>query len=182
MPPNKSTHSVATTNETQDLAEMLFEHIEAQVNRADTKAGLILAADTLFATTLATMSKGVALALFAPASSPIERLNALVTILMFVAVFISAIYALVIARPVLRLPKRERKLFFFGRIVEFNAPEFIRAFTSQSPAQAREGLLNEVYTLAQIADRKFRRLQRSFDFLIAALALWALIQVILAVT
>lgn len=159
---------------------MLFDHIEAQVNRADTKAGLILAADTLFATTIATMSKGIVLALFAPASLPIERLGALLTILMFVAVFVSAIYALIIARPVLRLPKRDRKLFFFGRIVEFNATDFIRTFSGQSLAQAREGLLNEVYTLAQIANRKFLRLQRSFDFLIAALVLWAMIQIITA--
>ncbi|MBI5303939.1 MAG: hypothetical protein HY868_17515 [Chloroflexi bacterium] len=181
MSQSKSMTQASATDETEDLAEMLFDHIEAQVNRADTKAGLILAADTLFATTIATMSKGVVAALFAPAFAPLERLSALLTILMFVAVFVSAVYALIIARPVLRLPKRERKLYFFGRIVEFNAPDFIDAFSKQTVKQAREGLLNEVYTLAVIANRKFLRLQRSFDFLIAALVLWAMIQVIMAV-
>jgi hypothetical protein len=182
MPHNKSTSPVSTTDETEDLAEMLFDHIEAQVNRADTKAGLILAADTLFATTIATMSKGVVVALFAPTSTPMERITSVLTILMFVSVLISAVYALIIARPVLRLPKRDRKLFFFGRIVEFTAPDFIRTFSGQSPAQAREGLLNEVYTLALIANRKFIRLQHSFDFLIAALVLWALVQVIMSLS
>lgn len=53
---------------------------------------------------------------------------------------------------------------YLGRVIEFSAPDFIRRFAGQS--------------LAQIANRAFMRLLRSFDFLIAARVLWVMIQVV----
>ena len=42
--------------------------------------------------------------------------------------------------------------------------------------------MNEVYTTAQIANEKFMRIRRSIDFLIIAVVLWALVQLVLAVS
>ena len=168
------------TDHVRTMAAMLFEFIETQINRADTKAGLILAADTLFATTVTVLSKGALVNLFDNAVPPLPRLTALLTILMFVALLISAVYALIVARPILRIPKRDRTWFFFGRVAEATAPDFIQAFSSQTPEEIQVRLLNEVYTISLIAQRKFSRVQRSFDFLIAALLLWAALQVLLA--
>jgi len=45
-------------DEITDMAVFLYDLIENQITRADTKAGLILAADTVFATVLIVLSKG----------------------------------------------------------------------------------------------------------------------------
>jgi hypothetical protein len=57
--PQKST-SLNHEEEVTKAAILLFEHIEEQINRADTKAQLTLAADALLAGTLAFLGKGTA--------------------------------------------------------------------------------------------------------------------------
>lgn len=167
-------------DEIRDLSANLFNLIESQITRADTKAGLILAADTVFATAASMLSKGVFLNLVDNAAPFNVRLTALLTVLTFAALLCSTIFALLVARPVMQAHGAGGTLFFFGRISLMDHEEFIAKFTQQSSAEFRQSLLTEVYTTAQLARKKFMRIQYSLDFLIAAILLWGAIQIVAA--
>ncbi len=170
----------AGEDDIRGLAILLFDHITTQINRADTKAGLILAADTLFATTIAALNHGVVLNLFDPAASFSNRLIALGTILMFVALLVSAFLALIVTRPVLPIGKGNN-LFYFGQIARLKEQEFMTRFGCQSPNEIRVALLGDIHEQARIASDKFVRARTSLDFLLVALTLWAVLQATMAV-
>lgn len=162
-----------------ELAAFLFNLIEAQITRADTKAGLVVAADTVFATALLLSSRGT-LALVGDGSAPpLERAAGALLGVLFVTVLASTLCALVAARPTLKVRDDEGTLFFFSRISRMGHDEYVNTFAAQDPALLRKALLTEVHNTAQIAMRKFRLIRYSLDFLIAAIALWAVVQVVL---
>ena len=164
----------------RDLAAFLYDLIENQITRGDTKAGLILAADTVFATAVSLLSKG-AIANLVTSSVPMaNRLIAVLTILTFAALLFSSLFALQVARPMLKGHSAGGTLFFFGRISQMSQEDFIAQFASQSPADLRSSLLTEVHTTARLASKKFIRIRYSLDFLIAAMFLWGMIQIVVA--
>src|SRR5262249_35749440 len=83
-------------------ASMLFEHIEGQINLADTKAQLTVAADTLFLAAVATLGGGV-LADMLNGNAPLlnQVMGALNLVLLGLLVF-SLLFALLATRPRLR--------------------------------------------------------------------------------
>ncbi len=171
---------IVDPDEIKDLAVMLYEHIEAQINRADTKAQLILAADTLLATTIAALGKGILADLFGVSTDGAHRMTALLATLMFAALLTSAFYALVVARPILRSHDGGTTLFYFGQIAKSNSQDFIAKFSGLSPVEVKQSLLTEIHAMSEIAKRKFVWVQHSLDFLVAALVLWSLNQVLQA--
>lgn len=58
LPSGERLQQKASFDEVLELAKMLFEHIESQINRADTKAQLTLAADALLMSALTLSGKG----------------------------------------------------------------------------------------------------------------------------
>jgi pseudouridine kinase len=167
-------------DEIRDLAAFLYDLIENQITRGDTKAGLILAADTVFATAVSLLSKGTLVNLVTNSVPMANRLIAVLTILTFGALLCSTVFALQVARPILKGHSAGGTLFFFGRISQMSQQDFIDKFTNQSPAELRSSLLTEVHTTAQLASKKFLRIRYSLDFLIAAIFLWGMIQIVVA--
>jgi Family of unknown function (DUF5706) len=167
-------------DEIRDLAAFLYDLIENQITRGDTKAGLILAADTVFATAVSLLSKGTIANLVSNSAPLANRLIAALTILTFAALLCSTLFALQVARPILKAYSAGGTLFFFGRISQMSQQDFIAKFSAQSPTELRESLLTEVYTTARLAGIKFLRIRYSLDFLIAAIFLWGLIQIVVA--
>lgn len=173
-PPNKEEH--LDQKDVHQLAGFLYELFESQITRADTKAGLIIAATTVFAAGLILFSKGALLNVFnASASFPI-RLTGLLMVLTFISLALSMIYALLVARPILQDQGAGGTLFFFGKISRMPYAEFVEKFSSQSAEELREALLTEVHTTARLANQKFIRIRHSLDFLIGAVILWSLVQ------
>ena len=158
---------------------LLFEHIEEQIGRADTKAQLTMAADALLAGTLATLGKGVAKSLLSPTSPALDRLTDLLTILMFLALACSFFWALRVVNPHLRGSK-QFTLMYFGGIAQMNEDAFIDTFRNQSLNDLKVSTLAQVHTKARIAQIKFARVRWSVNFLIASLACWAIIQLLFA--
>ncbi len=181
MKPSELIEQAGAADDIRGLAILLFDHISTQINRADTKAGLILAADTLFATTIAALNRGIVLNLFDPATALVNRIMALAMLVMFAALLVSAFLALVVARPVLPTGNGHT-LFYFGQIARLKAQDCLTRFACQSPDEIRSALLTDSHEQAQIANNKFVRVRSSLDFLIAALTLWAFIQIMMAVT
>lgn len=165
-----------------ETAVYLFNIVEAQITRADTKAGLVIAADSVFATALLLISRGALLALFSPTGTFAERLNAVAILAIFVLLLISTLAALVATRPALKVRNDEGTLFFFGRISRMEHEHFVESFALQDTHELRHALLTEVHNTSQIAARKFRLMRTSIDCLLGAVSLWVIIQVLYGLT
>ena len=170
-------------DEITNLAAFLYALIENLITRADTKAGLILAADTVFSTVLLVLSKGAIVNLLDNSAVFASRFTGLLTILTFAALLLSSIFALLVARPII-LPGQEASssLFFFGRISQMSIQDFVKQFSSQSSAELRNSLLTEVHITARLVYQKFIRIRYSLDFLIVAVMLWAIMQIMVALS
>lgn len=176
-------HETVAEQELRTLAAFLFNLIEAQITRADTKAGLVIAADSVLITAaLFQTPHSAILKVFAPTASFSERGISLCMVLMFGTLFCSIMYGLLATRPNLRVKGGGETIFFFNRIAQYRHPEFLGVFSKLSSAEFHSALLTEVYNTARIASVKFTRIRYSIDFLIASVILWALIQLFIALT
>ncbi len=169
-----------TRSDIMRLAILLFDHIEGQISLADTKTQFTLAADTLLAAALTLSGRGMAYNIFDPAAPVGSRVAAGINLLTLAALVVSIYYAALAARPTLNVPKHSRTLFYFGHIARLGEREFLDVFPAQSEVEMREGILVQVHAKSVIANHKFTRARRSISFLILALALWALLQVVVA--
>jgi hypothetical protein len=169
-----------TPNEIRDMAAFLYELIESQITRADTKAGLIIAAATVFAAGLIIFSKGALPNVFNAALPTSERLTGLFIVLTYVALAISVTFALLTARPIMRAHTNDRSMFFFGNISRMAYPDFLEQFSRQSNQQLYDALMVQVHTTARLAHQKFLLIRYSLDFLIVAVFLWTLVQLMIA--
>ncbi len=177
--PNES----VTEQELRTLAAFLFNLIEAQITRADTKAGLVIAADSVFITgAIFQLRHGTLLKLFDGGASFVERGISVLMILLFAALLVSIFYALRAARPALFVKGGGETIFFFNRIAQYTHKEFLDMFSKQSSSEFHAALLTEVYNTARIANEKFARIRYSIDYLIVSVALWTLIQVLFAIS
>jgi len=178
LPSGEHLQQKASFDEVLELAKMLFEHIESQINRADTKAQLTLAADALLMSALTLSGKGASFKSLIAMVSIVEKLVAFLGLLMFISLIISMYFALsVVARPTLRIPRQHRRvLFFFRHIAELTEDKFIEQFSNQTLDEIRESILSEVYGKALVANRKFVGVRNSINFLILALVLWVAMQ------
>lgn len=170
----------APADDQTDVARFLFEHMQGQINFADTKAQLTLAADALLAASVSPLVRGAALNLLDPASPVLIRVAGAASLLMFAALLLSIYFSLVVARPTLNVRESQFSLFYFGHIARSSEAEFIARFTRSSPDELRTAILAQVYAKAKIATRKFAASRVSLNFLFAALALWAVAQGLLA--
>lgn len=169
--------------ELRTLAAFLFNLIEAQITRADTKAGLVIAADAVLITvSLLLTRRGAIIIIFDPTTSLLDTLMSFFTVCMFGALFLSMLTALVATRPSLRVKGGGETLFFFGRIAQYTHSEFLKVFSEQSVAQHHASLLTEVYNTARIASNKFKLVRYSIDGLLVALFFWACIVIEIALT
>lgn len=179
MPPLEASNSPGTAQ----LAAQLFEHMQGLINFADTKAQLTLAADALLAAIITTMSQQMMANLLNSNALPLARIAGLLAVLMFVALLLSIYFALVVARPVLRVSgAKSNSLFYFGHIVQYSEKEFVEAFMSLTGEEAEAALLTQIYARSKIVWRKFNAIRRSLDFLVVALVLWIAAQILLAFT
>lgn len=163
------------------LASMLFGHIEDQLTLADTKAQLIIAADTLLAATTAFFLNRDAIArFFISTASILDRFIGAISLLLFAGLIISIYFALLAARPMLRLSGQRRSLFYFGHIAKLSEQDFTNEFLGQTALEIRESILAQAHAKAVIANTKYERVRRSIDFFIFGLILWVILQLAIA--
>jgi len=160
-----------------DLAQLLYDHIEGQISRADIKAQLIVAADAILAAAVTNLGKGATRVLFDDRASVLTRLLALYTIAMFAALLASFVYALLVVMP--KLDSAGNKgLAFFGDIARDTQSGFASSFAEQSSEAIRDNLVAEIYVKSKIAVGKYAGVRVSVFFLFGALILWGLVEVI----
>jgi hypothetical protein len=159
-------------------ASMLFEHIEGQINLADTKAQLTVAADTLFLAAATTLGQGVLADVLNGAAPLVNRAMGALSIVMLALLVFSLLFALLATRPRL-VGSKSPTLYYFGAIAKSpHAEEYVASFLRQSPQDVTRSLATEIFAKAQIAQRKFVRVRASINCLIAALVAWAAVQLL----
>jgi len=156
------------------LGALLYNHMQDQINLADTKAHLVLAANAVLAAAMTGLSRGMFSKLFGPEFSILVRISSFFAILMVIAVVVSFYYILMVTRPILKVTDKDMKnLFYFGGIKNFERRDFVVTFLALPPEKMKDEMLLQVYAKSHIANAKFQRIQKSMIFLIVAMILWA---------
>ena len=180
-PAPAESRELVPAQELRSLAAFLFNLIEAQITRADTKAGLVIAADSVLVTGALFQAHHRAIALvFDGSAAASGRLVGALMVLMFGALLLSIMHGLIAARPSLSVKGDDGgSLFFFSHIAGLSDAEFRETFSRLSVDQLQSSLLSEVYNTARIANDKFARIRHSIDWLIVSVVLWSLIEIVL---
>jgi hypothetical protein len=164
-------------DKTAEVALSLFEHIEDQINRTDTKAQVVLAADAILLGWLGTQNPTAMQTLMDGHVSIGGRAAAGLISLVFVGLFLSLACGLVVIWPRAGSSSNS-SLVYFGSIAGRSEREFVATFLRQSRGEVMEGVLAGVHATARIAAQKFRWVSLSVIFLLATLVLWTALQVI----
>jgi len=164
-----------------DLTMQLFEHMQGQINFADTKAQLTLAANALLATAISPLSQEVIGGLLDSSAAPLPRITGFLGIGVFISLLLSVYFSLVVARPVLRVSGASGSLFYFGNIIQHSEADFIQSFSNLRNDEIKAALLVQIYARSKIVWRKFTAIRHSLNFLVLSLVLWIAIQILLAV-
>jgi len=156
-----------------DYAWRMFDHLTSQIQYADTKASLILGADAIL---LGSLAATVADRVTRMLENWYSTADLVAVILLAVALLMlggSIYYALIVTRPSMGRP-HTAGLFYFGMMRVLEREDFIQQFESLTVPDVRQDLLSQVYTLANITHRKFRRNAIALNLLLGGLYLWAL--------
>jgi hypothetical protein len=149
-----------------------LEHVEDQIDRSDTKAQVILAADAILLGWFGTLNSNVLPALLAGNSAPSTRATSLLVASVFTALFLSVVSGLVVIWP-RSGSSRGTSLVYFGSIARRGESEFIATFLRQSRMEVTQTVLAGVHAEARIARRKYRWVSVSVAFLLVTLVLVA---------
>jgi len=157
---------------------MLYNDLELQITRSDTKSQLILSTNTILTALVATF--GINRTLL---DSPDQLASAALAayMLMFISILVSVGNALAASFPLLPQRKNDKGLenvFFSTHIVKHNADSYAEAFMELSLQEIKNLVLLQIHGKAQVVQYKFVRVQRSMGFLMLAIVLLAVAQVL----
>ena len=185
MTASRAQQSEATGNESGEaiitLARSLNDHLDRQIDLADRKAQLILAACTFMAATIAPLTTRIRFDFFSPALPPLQRIAIISTVLVVVTLLLCVYHALSVTRPALTAKRPKLSLLYFGDIVDLSEQDFVDRFVRQQPEEIRNAVLSQAYQKALIATRKFASIRRSLNYLFLTFIFWAVVGVLLAV-
>jgi hypothetical protein len=169
--------ATAVDDKTTEVAPALFDHLEDQITRTDTKAQVVLAADAILLSWYSMQNPTAVQALLAGHVSAAARASALLIVLVFVGLFLSLASGLVVIW--LRAGASARStLVNFGGIARRSEPDFVAAFLRQSREEVTQTILPGVHATARIAHQKFRWVGVSVASLLATLAVWTALEVL----
>ena len=177
------TSVMASSSPKVDISQqikLLFEHMDRQIDLADRKAQLILAANTFMAATLGNLSQGAGLKLLAATAPLAQRIESGCAVVLVATLVLSVYYALLVARPRLTVAGQRRTLLYAGHIAAWTEQDYVATFLAQTPREMDEAVLAQVHSRAQIANRKFVGIRWSLDFLFVAFLAWATIRLMIA--
>lgn len=167
-----------------ELGISILQHVEGQLNRADSKAQFTLTLDALLIASSAFLGSGATgdvARLSADTFS--NRIIALFGIAMFITLLISTVYALLAVIPRFTSQNRtNNNIFYFGNIVQQEKKDFAEQYVNQSYHEIEKMLMSEIHDLAGIAKQKFILVRSSYIFLFFSLGFWSILQMIILLT
>lgn len=163
---------VEVDERTAEVALALLERVEDQIDRSDTKAQVILAADAILLGWFGTLNVNALPVLIAGNAAPAARATSVLVGLIVGALFLSVVSGLAVILPRFG-SSRGTSLVYFGSIARQGESEFVATFMRQSQVEVTQTVLAGVHAEARIARRKFRWVSLSVAFLLVALILVA---------
>lgn len=182
--PEKQGNGQRRVQDKLELGISILQHVEGQLNRADSKAQFTLTLDALLIASsafLGTGAKGEVVGLSATTFSSL--IVPVLGIAMFVTLLISTIYALLAVIPRFT-PKTmaNNNIFYFGNIAQQKRDDFAEHYISQSYREIEKMLMSEIHDLSGIAKQKFSLIRISYIFLFLALGFWSILQMVILLT
>jgi hypothetical protein len=159
-----------------EAAVSLFGQVEDQINRTDTKAQVVLAADAILLGWFGTQRPNSIQALLAGHPSTEGWVTALLVALVFVGLFLSLLCGLLVIWPRVG-GSPGSSLVYYGSIADRSDPDFVAAFLRQSRTEVTQSVLAGVHAKARIAQQNFRWVSLSVVFLVGTLVLWTALQI-----
>jgi hypothetical protein len=162
---------------------MLYNNLDVQVQIADNKAHLVMAANTILLTGLALNREGLQTA-FQDFGDPLSLLALGATLLMLLMIFGSLYFALMVARPRLigisKATDTPRNLFFFGDVQSLGRDDFVEQFMHQDMTTIKRQVLQQIHNRSRVVMRKYEDSRRSINYLVGAIVFWVLAQMLMA--
>lgn len=153
------------------LFYMAFISLDTQIGIADTKAQLIMAANTILVASIAFSPGTFSTVLLGDGGTLLQRISAGLSLAMLMALVTSIFFALGSSRPNLR-GSRRRNLFFFGHVAEMDEDEYLAAFMGMTMDQVKAAVIGQIHAKSGIVANKYRQIRLSLVFLFAGLILW----------
>ena len=163
-----------------ELGISILQHVESQLNRADSKAQFTFTLDTLLIASSAFLGQEVTGNALLSSVAPLShKTAALFTVAMFITLLLSTVYALLAVIPRLT-PKKNagNNIFYFGNIVQWKKENFIEDYANHSDRDIERMLRSEIYDLSRIAELKFSLVRISHIFLFFSLGFWSTVQML----
>lgn len=163
---------------------MLYQDVEAQINRADLKAQITLSTSAILAAMVANLGLGLASPQLADWHS--TEWSVLTVYFGFLLCITTAIgHALLAAFPrslgKSHLPSSNPNLYFTADIVSLEPDAYVNLFSSQLNSEVRDRVLRQIHAKARVLEMKIAHIRKGLKFLSFAMALWLLARVILVV-
>lgn len=156
---------------------MSFLGLDTQISIADTKAQLIMTANTILIASMviAPGSLGAVLS-----GAPITARDAIVTLLLLgmgACLVISIYNALRSSGPRMTASRRPN-LFFFGHVAAMSEEQFEESFLGMNMMDVKTAVLGQIWAKSVIVQRKYKHVALAIRFLFLALGLWLIARVI----
>lgn len=159
------------------LFYMLYQQMDSQIMLADSKAQLIITANAIIIASF-TLDQGAIRRILAAGTSLTDRIGLGLSVAMIVCIILSVFYALATTRPNLAPPAQVLNLFFWGHIAQVPEAEYREKFMNMSIDEVKLSVITQIHARSRVVARKFRRVQRSLDFLFISLVLYLLTYIV----
>lgn len=159
------------------LFYMLYQQMDSQIMLADSKAQLIITANAIIIASF-TLDQGAIRRILAVGTSLTDRIGLGLSVAMIVCIMLSVFYALATTRPNLSPPAQVLNLFFWGHIAQVPEAEYREKFMNMSIDEVKLSVITQIHARSRVVARKFRRVQRSLDFLFISLVLYLLTYIV----
>lgn len=166
------------------LIYMLYQDVEAQINRADLKAQITLSTSAILAAMVANLGLGLA----SPhmAEWRVTEWAVLTVYLGFLTCIIKAIaHALLAAFPrslgKTHVPSPNPNLYFTADIVSLEPEAYVRMFSSQLNSDVRDKVLKQIHAKSRVLEMKIAHIRQGLKFLSFAMMLWLLARIVLVI-
>ncbi len=166
------------------LIYMLYQDIEQQISRADLKAQLTLSTSAILAAVMTNLGLGVTKWRIAE-MDPME-IAAFITWTGSAACLCLAIgYALSAAFPrsagKAGASRENANLYFSSQLIQLSPDEYARRFCAQTNQDVKQRTLQQIHVKSTVLEAKLYCVRRGLNFLVTALAGWALSRLLLLV-
>lgn len=174
--PTSKSSSAGNDLDDYSLGLVLMQHIEGQLERADTKAQFTMTINALLLATSSIWNIRINQIVDIKTAPFVDVLILFLSVLILLVLVVATVLAMVAVMPTLTLPEKAQNIFYFGTIIKTTERTFLQYVKNYSRQGITAMLYSEIYALAAIAEKKYLLIKRSYFLLLGAVVLWGLLQ------